>query len=545
MPRLPTGDELTRSIPQGRTGVAAPRANPTFDFSGVQNAANALVSVGDAISELDAKRRQREDRLQSIRAIHDFRLNGMAVENGLERDEDYGTYTERYKEQMLDARSKAAENISDERIREEFVLQTDLDLAEGLFRVEEKAFRKEKELGRATVDNQITNTLEAITRAPDDFTRTQLIEDIGATISAAQSNQYYTAEEATNLRQGFAKSYADTRLKALGAREALEAIDRSKKENTWVRMADPDLVASIKEKAQAIVEEEELTVKSQQISNNILLKYQNSETPLRDMMREAGKYEGKLGDEIIRRVTNKYNVAKSIEEEEQKAAYNQISLAVAEGEMSMDNLTTEQKLKLTPSQRKNIEDIENKLASGDPIKTDWGTWTELMSMDNSSLSRINPADFRTKLSDTEYKQVVNRWSEAKSPDAKIDYLYTGVTYANDKAKAAGIKKGSDDYDRYMSYVNRELVIAQQNGEKISDQLKNKIVDDALIEVRQKRSLFGIDLLLPDKKSSHKYAIDSVEKVPDEDVEMIREAWQEEYGYEPTDQDIIRSYLNAQ
>lgn len=154
---------------------------------------------------------------------------------------------------------------------------------------------------------------------------------------------------------------------------------------------------------------------------------------------------------------------------------------------------------MSPGQRSSIDAYLSK----DTIQTDWNDYYNLKTMAASTVLRdkflqTDLLQYRHKLGDTEFKELVNAQAEAKKGDTKaLDGFRNDQQIVNDSLAEAGIdptpKQGSKDaktVNLFRRRVDEEVAKRQQaTGKKVTNEEMQGIVDGLMIKGVTERGFF--------------------------------------------------------
>ncbi len=151
--------------------------------------------------------------------------------------------------------------------------------------------------------------------------------------------------------------------------------------------------------------------------------------------------------EIAREARQAYkqtiNDIRFAEEEKDRAKFEEI-YDILEKTRGRAEIPDGQILELSATRQKAVQEFRAKLLSGEPIQTDWETWTNIQEMMSDpsrvgEFSQLNPRDYRAKLSNEHYERFVRDWTKVRQGDLSgVDEIRTTKQIVNQNLAAAGI-----------------------------------------------------------------------------------------------------------
>lgn len=226
--------------------------------------------------------------------------------------------------------------------------------------------------------------------------------------------------------------------------------------------------------------------------------------------------------------------------------------SIAEKTRRKDDIPPDVWASMSPSQKSSIDAYLAK----DTIQTDWNDYYNLKTMASSTTLRdkfltTDLLQYRHKLGDTEFKELVNAQAEAKKGDTKaLDGFRNDQQIVNDSLAEAGIdptpKSGSKDsktVNQFRRRVDEEVAKRQQaTGQKVSNEEMQGIVDGLMIKGITERGFFW-------DTEKHFFEIEKgVDKQFDFDVKAVPPAERQKIesalkakGIEVTDDKVVGLY----
>ncbi len=192
MPRIPTRDSLRQGVPQSSGGkVQAPR-----DFAG-----GALERAGDSIFNQSGEALQKEKQQQSAMELAKARAEwntGLLSEQAgytLDQDQDYGSWARKYEVRSPIIQKRAAANITDPEIRQQFIYETEDDRVRVGLGIGSNARQAASTARLTAAETSLEQLLNNAVQA-DDETARGIFSDIRATRQGLVDAAVITAEKA-------------------------------------------------------------------------------------------------------------------------------------------------------------------------------------------------------------------------------------------------------------------------------------------------------------------------------------------------------------
>lgn len=191
----------------------------------------------------------------------------------------------------------------------------------------------------------------------------------------------------------------------------------------------------------------------------------------------------------------------------------------------------------------------DRFSQGQPRETDWSVDTELKLMTKKELAEINPLDFRSDLADPEYKVLQNMVQDAKglSKGGKTTTLTKSKIAQNKITEAItglDIDLTSDKGKEALNVFWNSLSALEEGQDRLAttDDVKD-IIDGMFISGEIKGTIFrDPDRLLFQVKPGEEFFTDDI---PRKEMGQIREAYQDAFNREPTEEEALRAYQKFQ
>lgn len=221
---------------QGVDMSGMPRASAPSQPDYLGQALRAAVSEFDMVAKETVKTQREVDLTDRIgRATVDL----TDLEAQMERDQDFRTMPQRFKEQSDAIRDKYLQDVADPVVKQAFTKRyTELSLAKSL-NVRKDAFTKERSAGTATLDASIPLYAQSAASAKNPAERMLIENEARLAISAAQTAGYIDAVEAGKRERQFAtKIDESTVLRDLSVNPSIVA-DKLALDPTYASNLDP------------------------------------------------------------------------------------------------------------------------------------------------------------------------------------------------------------------------------------------------------------------------------------------------------------------
>lgn len=431
MAKLPTAQDLGTRVPQDRSAVVS----GNLDYSGFQAVGNALQNIGKTVQE-------RQDVMNMQRAKTQWQKAKIEADNAFDHDNDFATYAERYNGMLSKASEDALKQVTNPRMKELLTMDIELSKADGIQRMNDRAFAKERESGLATLQEILTVNRENALRSKTDADKMAALDQMNDAIATAELLGYVSKDDGQALRTKSGQDMAKAMVSVQPLEKQLEML-RSGKGYASIIPTDDRM---------AMIERTE----SQIVTNQLLAERQRNTAIKRaylgalDSVDQTGSTSG-IPDELW---TN-----------------------------------------FNASQRKGLREYAESLAGGKYIPTNYKRYYELVRM-----SQQDPAGFvqldlgadRMNLGNTEFKQLANKQvSLLEGAGSQDDPEFDSVLRekdAVDKSLKAIIKKTPTKYDEadndfanafYRIYDGEKKLWLARNPDKkdLPPEERDKLLDE--------------------------------------------------------------------
>lgn len=315
---------------------------------------------------------------------------------------------------------------------------------------------------------------------------------------------------------------------------------------------DPDIAVKVK----SALEEGSLRGESQRASDKIMSKGKN----MSDSLEEARAIKDpKLRDQTVTRIRQRF----SLDDEARRDNIEKLGIQAAniiDQSGSFDKVPPEMVTNMPLSMRSSLQAYARKKALGEEPATNWTEYYDLKSLASApetkqKFLKTNLMEYRDKLGNTEFKELVNLQSSLRksdqSADAHLDGYRTDTQIIDDALLSMKIKPhpkpGSDDAKKIAEFHRavdvQVAAYAKAHGKKPSNEEVQGIVDNLMVKGITGKKYFG---LASETKSLFELTPDdtqfkvSSEDIPDGERQKI-EAALKSRGIAVTEDKVIQLY----
>ena len=162
--------------------------------------------------------------------------------------------------------------------------------------------------------------------------------------------------------------------------------------------------------------------------------------------------------------------------------------------------------KLSAKQKRSI-------STGNTVNTDWNTYSDIMTMSNDQLAKLNPTDYFDKLGVSERKKVISAVKSAKGSGSKANKIDHQVGRSRTSQTTAALEKmfgkkskwSNSDRDKaeaFYSLLDEEVTQREsQNDGSLTSEQFTQLLSQLTADVVSKKTFMGIDVLRPDVKDN--------------------------------------------
>jgi hypothetical protein len=198
-------EQLASSLKEGgRALAAAVDTGGQAIGRGVETFGKGLTNLGEGALALELDK----ERYAYAQSHSIFLTKSRELLNTYAEDQDYGTVSKRFGEDIAKVRDESAATIGSPGLRERFVFSTAPDVVDLQGKVDRHAKTLEGNAQIAWVENQGDRFIDQGTASSDAADHQRIIETHSASIDALAARGYVTPETARNMKQSWAHRYA-------------------------------------------------------------------------------------------------------------------------------------------------------------------------------------------------------------------------------------------------------------------------------------------------------------------------------------------------
>ena len=206
MPRIPDKYDLGKvgSFRSGRARVTARDVDTSAKYRGLNQIGAAISGIGQQLQARDEKAQKEEDALDLLRAETEYQKSSIGIDRSLEADPDYASHDQRFAEQSIAARDRAAGLIRNPQARERWKLKNELDIARQRTSVVRRADRLGKQKRAVELEDDLEERLRIYSSPdtrPDE--RQEARGGIDTAIQLAERSGLATPSQARKLRKKY------------------------------------------------------------------------------------------------------------------------------------------------------------------------------------------------------------------------------------------------------------------------------------------------------------------------------------------------------
>ena len=267
--------------------------------------------------------------------------------------------------------------------------------------------------------------------------------------------------------------------------------------------------------------------------------------------------EPKLRDETTRRVKELY-AQKKMAEQDMEERNHKVAGNIIDQTGSIDKIPKAVWSSFSVSKKEELKSYAKKKREGIEPSTDWNEYINLKTMAaypelRNDFMRMNLMDYRNKLSDTEFKELVNAQSGLRTGDEKtkseLDGYRQDDEIVNSTLKGMGFDlttKNADTISRMNSFkaqVNLRLFnLARETGKKPTSIDTQRIVDElSIYSVTEQGFIRNTRKFNFEREAGEKYDVQSIDDVPKLERTKIEQALRAA-GQPVTDEKVINLFL---
>lgn len=333
-----------RTLTTGQQGIVqAPGGSAAVDM------------LGDVSSGLD-KVQQVRDQDELAKAKNKYALVKVEQDNAYNDDGDFKTINERWKTNVSEARAIAAQGITNPDAKEAFLMETEVNMAEGEARINELAGTKAKSWERGQIDEEMSILRDSAMQ--DNVDIGYINSAVQERLDAAANRGIISFEEAQKSKKNFTNDLAVSRLKMMTPQDRIKALGQS-----WVKDGlAPDAVKLLRDEAK---EELRLGV-AQEAAMNLIDNADIDPLTARRELYKKFKGDPEQLQVAMQQFDQVYNDNRVAVAQDQDEAYDMADELVASGTSMMQLQTDFKPLydRLSVAQRKDLRNMSASKAAG-------------------------------------------------------------------------------------------------------------------------------------------------------------------------------------
>lgn len=306
------------------------------------------------------------------------------------------------------------------------------------------------------------------------------------------------------------------------------------------------------------LEEGSVRGQSQRISDDIMTKGLSMSAAL-DQARKI--QDPKIRDATVDRVRDQFTQADAARRDAQEKI-SQSAGNIIDKTGSIDDVPPNQWTALSIAEKSALKSYAKMKSEGTAVATNWDDFYNLKTLASAPATRdafmkTNLMEYRDKLADGEFKQMVDLQSSLRSGDGKaaehLDGFRSDQDIVNGVLSDAGInhnaKPGSDEAKRvnlFKSKVDKEVMkIQDRTGKKVTNADIKQISDNLMVEGATDNGLFGSGWFASKKRAfevptdATQFVIDT-KSIPQDEKDKAGAALRAR-GIPVTDQKILELY----
>lgn len=452
----------------------------------------------ETAQDLDQIREVR-DRDEIAKAKNKYLMLKTEQDHAYDDDEDFKTIEERYSKNMEEGLALASSGITDPGLRDAFLQEFEVDLAQGKQNIRTKAAAKERDKEVATINEEMEILREQGLKEDADFAF--INQAMHERLQAAADRNVISQEESQRISQKFTDDLALGKLKMMPADLRVEALKAD-----WAKNLPSDTRVQLRREAQ-----EELELGTAQ---SLAMKALDQGL---DRMAARKSFEGQK-PEIIQRAMQEFNYLKeskrSDEIEVRSEAYTklweQMNPAYGKG-LPLQHLRTHPGWKpmwetLTKAERDNLYQIEQQKVAGGRQNSDRGVYLKLRALaknhnrsekDRSDYieyflansAALNNTDFQA-FTDHIYKQdesimtpyqILDKYTDLiKNQDVKNEIFDRVLRWHKAETERLGTTPPEEEVRKKVSYETTEVVVKGMFNDDVPANLPDDL--EELLEI---------------------------------------------------------------
>jgi hypothetical protein len=214
-------EDYGRAVSQGGQAIA------NADAAGAAAVAHGEAAFGKGISDVGGATLDMQlanDRLDFSRANSNYLTKKTELDATLDTDTDYGTLKDRYSKKLEEIRSESAGLIGNPNYREKFALDTAPQMAAGIAKADDFAWKGERSTKLADVGQRLEDLRNSALRNTDPAARPQLISAGNDLINGLVEGGYIDPAAAQKYRAKWTQDYSIAQVEGMSPEDRVKVL---------------------------------------------------------------------------------------------------------------------------------------------------------------------------------------------------------------------------------------------------------------------------------------------------------------------------------
>lgn len=407
------------SVPRLNRPQVRPTAEPAKSL-GPNLAERAGAALQQTAGELQAFGRevQRLDEIRVNEALTQFagRADELTTELSTRRGMQAAEGLDPFRDKLTVSRGDIEAGLSTENQRRLFAAQSERFRADAERRAFGYVQGETRRVDAETFDALNRTDLDRVaTAAREGGDPTDILREMDRRTALFGDRQGWTPEMIADARKEAQSTARTAQLTAMANTENEALIQRARE--TFAKESG-SMTERDRQTVERVLEDAGLRATSQRATEEIILAHPDDEAAA--LAEARSRYTGKTEDEVVSRIKIRFDEQRQAKEQRINTAYNTALGAVERGEPIPDAART-LLLADDPGKLNLLRTRQRQVANGTQPVTDWDTYERLfVEMTNEDLAKVNPSDYRTMLSDSDYKQLVDRVANLRQTGGRGD-----------------------------------------------------------------------------------------------------------------------------
>ena len=518
MARIPDATSIQRKVASGQRAVR-----------GIDTRNVAPVELGAALKGLADKK----ERYETTKAETEFLSLKNTQDNAYDQDTEYKTINERYGKEIDKGLGEISMSISSPIARAEFIQRNRLRVEQGKTRMNDIAFGKERDYERSYITESLLKLREhSIMGEAGDVLSSK--ETVKGLVDSGVEMGYYSQEEASKLKRDWRTDAAVGRLETMDPTNRLEALNKP-----WAK----DLPGDVRTKLTREAEEATFAQKAVDAVDEYLI----DDLDRGEAMTKAGKIEDeRLRKEVERRFDYMYGKQQEFETEERSEIFDKYYLDVRKGDLTVDDIPSDELRALTPAQQSNLFGAQSASVSRTRTVSNRATVDTLHGLQQTGKFR-ELREFFMSNSDQLNETAFNTWSKvSQKGDMPVEIKSMLTTQQRMNAKLENALITNDNAKSQLSGAMDEWYMNYQaeNGGKLpTDDQSDKQMDRLLLQFDTTWLWGGTKSVFQMSEEERATAIGFIEEEEPDLFKKIKAGY-DERGVDPSPEQFLELYQNA-